>query len=714
MVCRFVRQTSVAWLCLGLTSVLVSLVPVYELARAAYQSSAPIPQISEIAVGSRTFTPDQKAAITVRVGDTVILTGSGFGSGPDIDYSKIMVGKGRVLERDLPMYEGKIDIFQRLFFETSHRFDFWPKDIVSWSDNRIEFRVPVTATTGSLVVQIQKRMIANQGLTTSTPHKVIDPLTERITREPFQHVYGDVSLLTSGVQTAPVAVQVINPQGAARIARGEAIFWSYDFNMGLAHSSNGLDWTAIFRNTTTPWGTHGDVRKLFGAIPLAAGDVPEVARAAHDFDPYPNPSPLKYILFQTYLTKGRTQPTGYVGYVYAESLNPIWGWKESHIGFNCASCHTNLITYEASPGHTVSKVFPGIPNPKWTMKWNVLNGKMNGVIDDEERGPDGKVAPTDKTNMIWSIPGGMGEISIVRHQHDPFPYGNDQLFTPIAIPIITRHLPVRRALSRTELIAGFEGSYIHAEEPDGALGAMGASALKDLTAYMSTLDENDTTLERVGMYRWLKDKSWLDLIDRVSEGTFHQTGKESYPRLMARIANGERAYREACGTCHESNFGTNTDENMFRLSDVGTFFSPTSFHRQTQSIRTSIIRNLYWVAQRGLLHDGHVRTLEDLVDPDRVTRGTDLYNDYYTMHPGSFHIRKGTPEQERALRNHAYFSEVWWDEDSLYWDYQKMWRSFGKREFASRTPIRIPDAPHPWPARAKEDVDDLVLYLLTL
>lgn len=153
---------------------------------------------------------------------------------------------------------------------------------------------------------------------------------------------------------------------------------------------------------------------------------------------------------------------------------------------------------------------------------------------------------------------------------------------------------------------------------------------------------------------------------------------------------------------------------MLAFSEVGSYFSPTLFQMQSQSIRTSILRDLYWVAPRGLLHDGHVKSLRDLVDPDRCREGSALYDRYYTLHEGTFRIPKGNAEEERALRKFAYFSDVPWDEKHLYWDYQKMRREFGPREFGV-TPARpLPAAPHPWCVENVTEIDDLILYLLTL
>ena len=70
--------------------------------------------------------------------------------------------------------------------------------------------------------------------------------------------------------------------------------------------------------------------------------------------------------------------------------------------------------------------------------------------------------------------------------------------------------------------------------------------------------------------------------------------------------------------------------------------------------------------------------------------------------------------QERALRRHAYFVDVPWDSENLYWDYQGMRKQFGPRELGSTGPIELPAAPHPWCAQSAGDVKDLVRFLLTL
>ena len=63
---------------------------------------------------------------------------------------------------------------------------------------------------------------------------------------------------------------------------------------------------------------------------------------------------------------------------------------------------------------------------------------------------------------------------------------NDYQFSPHTIPNVTNYMSIRRSLSHTESYVGFEGSYIHAEEPDGATGSMYRYPLQALTALVSS------------------------------------------------------------------------------------------------------------------------------------------------------------------------------------------------------------------------------------
>ena len=719
-----------------------------EADRAASASIESMPTIQTIRVNSAVvWNAGDADAPIIRAGDEIILEGSGFGRGPDVDFAKIMIGNSRVLETDLQMYEQRLDILNQINYETTQADSTWDRDILSWSDARIRFRVPVHASRGPLVIQEQKRVDRLESLVTpGEPHLVLDALTERIADPGVDHVCDVVSVLSEPVQSHAISVVVENPDFETLVTRGRQAFWSYDYNIGTSHSARNLDWRMILRGGATDpmTGEPADPLVLFGAYSTNPVEVPKEAIDDVFFDRYPQPSPIPGFLgLQPATDSGMTRNTGFVGYRYAESNHPLFGPGE-WIGFNCASCHGVRINYERSPGVSVTRVFPGLPNPRWSMKWALLD-EFEGIRTLEGHPNRASAEPVDKTALIYSVPQGAAEHNIVRQFGDGHETDNDYQFSPIAIPNVTHFMAMRRPLSHTESYVGFEGSYIHAQAPDGATGSMRAEWLQALTAYMTTLDEHDDELRNVGLYRWLKHNRRLDeQAGDVGEGEFVETTWESYAGVRAAVERGRSEFDQSCASCHADNFGTFSNENMIRLDRVGRFFTPTIYHRETQSIRTGMLRNLYWVQLRGLLSDGHVRNLEDLVNPARCEEGSALYNNYYTLHPpimpspgGPDHLapfpeynRKGDvyrvprlasnapgdlgARRNRFIERHKYFVTVPWDPDFYYWDYQTMRAEYGPDELRTTSPIGMPAAPHPWCASDESAILDLVEYLLTL
>jgi hypothetical protein len=680
-----------------------------ESARIESSKEFPTPKISRILRKGNVIWQEGDAAPKIIAGETLDLEGSGFGAGTNIDYSKILIGKARALELDLPMYTGNVDVKAAIFFEANEIFDTWKKDIQSWSDTHIQFKVPVTTDHGPIVVSVQKRIGANASLSADRKHSVWNPLTERV-RGAFDHESDVVSVLSAPKLSNAVEVTVSNDKFKSRVEEGGKIFWSYDFNIGSVHNARNMDWPTVLAGKAIDPMTGKKVDpKEFGAIPITSSlSVPHYAREKVDFDPYPIPNPLSTVVGGRTDFSGTTSPTGYVGFIYASSLDPKTGIRGNWVGFSCASCHGQQISYPDKSGNTITKVFPGLPNHNWNMRWALLS-KFDGV-KDEEVGVSGKV---DKTPLMYQIPNGAGEHTIVRSSNDTDAFlRNDFFFSPIAFPTVTSHTPLRRALSRTEFFSGFEGSYIHSEEPDGAIGAMLSDELKSLTAYMTTLDKDDGLLHQLGIYRWLKENKILSEVDNVSEKEFVYSDRSKYPILVSRLNRGQEIYQNKCMTCHATNFGSGSDENMMPISKVGTYFSPTVYQRETQSIKTALMSNLYWTEKRGLLHDTHVKSLEDLVNPQRCDSTSDLYKKYYTLNSSTFKVPIGNEDQAKFTEKHAYFTRVSWDKKNFYWDYQKMLKEFGIKEFGRK--VAMVSTPHPWCAEKTSDIKDLVSYLLTL
>jgi IPT/TIG domain len=728
---------------------------VREQQRAASAQSFPAPVVQAMLVnGTQVWSAlSPNTTPLLHPGDVVTLKGSGFGAGPDIDFSKIMIGNSRVLETDLKMYKQQLDLLSQVNYEIPTTHSTWNKDIQSWSDSQIVFTVPLHASKGPLQLQIQKRTgYLESLLNPSEPLNIIDAQTYRIpTNQNFSYPCDVVSTLTTQTNAiTPISVNVSNSNFNDLVQLGRQIFWSYDFNLGLTHHLRNLDWPDIFAlKTTDPMtGQRADPSILFNAYPTAAAEDPAEAYSDVSFNPYPQPDPIPgFLLILPQLLSGTTSSTGRVGYRYAQSVDPYTG-QGQWPGFNCASCHGYRISYEKG-SQTLIQVFPGLPNPGWSMKWSVLSTSgtptFQGVVGTEA-GPawaPGNVT-VDKTALLYAVPAGAGEHTMVRASNDGSLYQNDYQFSPVAIPNVTNYMAIRRSLSHTESYVGFEGSYIHSEEPDGALGSMDAQSLQALTAYMTTLDANDGDLRNVGLYRWLKANQLLGTQTgdaSLPEGAFVSAGWQSYSGVAGAVAQGKALFSRDCGSCHSDSLGANTNERMFRLDQVGRFFEPTIYQQQQQSIRATFLRDEYWVESRGLLSDGHVRNMEDLVNPDRCTEGSALYNQYYTLHqpvrpdPGSPDQPTPAPDLNRkgdvfrvhrssdtfgvgAERNlfitlHKYFVTMPGDSNYYYWDYQAMRKNYGA-EMGAPGPIGLPAAPHPWCTQSRTDILPLVEYVLTL
>lgn len=728
-----------------------------EQQRAASAQNFAQPVVQQMLVnGALVWSAGSNATPTLKPGDTVTLKGSGFGQGTDIDFSKIMIGNSRVLETDLVMFEQKLDILASANYETGKLRSSWPKDVITWSDTQVEFRVPSHASKGPLKLQVQKRTGYNTSLKKAgQPHNVIDAQLLRL-EAPANPNCDIVSTLTDDTKAiTPINVNVDNASFAEMLKLGRQIFWSYDYGLGVAHKFKSLDWDKIFAGKTTDPYTRkaADPALLFGAHKTVAGQVPDEAINDVYFDAYPQESPIPgFLLIDKQLTAGKTSNSGWVGYRYAESSHPLLG-RGKWIGFNCASCHGYKISYGKGSG-TFTKIFPGLPNPLWTQRWTVLGDKTTDTtatfayIVDNEPGPTWSTGTkkVDKTALLYLMPGGATESTLTRKSGEGTQYDNDYVFSPMVIPNVTNHLPIRRSLSHTESFVGFEGSYIHAQEPEGAMGSMDQKSLKALTAYMSVLDKDDDDLRNVGLFRWLKANGRLGQTgsSATTEGAFVQKTWQQYPGVVGAVAQGKAAFDQACASCHSDKLGANTNEKMLPLSEVGRFFAPSDFQYKQQSIRVTFLRNLYWVQSRGLLTDGHVRNLEDLVNPARCTEGSPLYNQYYTLH-APVRPALGSPDQPAVfpdlnrkgdvfrvykakkknifdttadarnlfVERHKYFVSMPGDNDHYYWDYQKLRREFGP-EIGAPGPIGLPASPHPWCAKSPSDISNLVQYLLTL
>lgn len=188
-----------------------------EVQRGASALSFPTPVATSMLVnGVLVWSTASTTVPTVKPGDTITLRGSGFGAGPDIDFSKIMIGNSRILETDLKMYNQMLDIIAQVNYETMVTHSSWNKDVVSWTDTQVQFKVPLHASKGPIRLQVQKRTgYLNSLLRPGQPHNVIDAQTKRIANDLglFKHKCDVVSTLSAETKAiAPINVTVSKKQ----------------------------------------------------------------------------------------------------------------------------------------------------------------------------------------------------------------------------------------------------------------------------------------------------------------------------------------------------------------------------------------------------------------------------------------------------------------------------------------------------------------------
>src|SRR5690606_4796956 len=133
-------------------------------------------------------------------------------------------------------FEQKLDIIASANYETGKVRSSWPKDVLSWSDTRVEFRVPAHANKGPVKLQVQKRIGQIASLKKpGQPHNVIDPQLSRLEApaDPNCDVVSELSDETKAI--TPINVTVNNTSFAEMLKLGRQVFWSYDYGLGVAH-----------------------------------------------------------------------------------------------------------------------------------------------------------------------------------------------------------------------------------------------------------------------------------------------------------------------------------------------------------------------------------------------------------------------------------------------------------------------------------------------
>ena len=309
--------------------------------------------------GKIVWTQGQSAIPRITVGDVVTLSGANFGQGTEGDFSKILVGNVRALERDLPMFEGGVHLLKQLFFETSKVTDSWRKDIQTWSRTEIVFRMPRTASRGPIVFAIQERVGAVESAhQPGMPHLVVDPLTARA--EGVTATRTPISRLGTAIESNAVPVEIDNPAFEEDIRAGEAAFLGLRLQsraralasrFGLAHDPS-------WKNERSHHGRAGRSPKTLRRVAGPPGRSARRGTGSIRVRPLSHSDAVEAAARKPMLA-GKTSPTGWVGYVYAQGISVVSQREGNWIGFNCASCHAQRIVFEEKPGSMRAKVFPG-------------------------------------------------------------------------------------------------------------------------------------------------------------------------------------------------------------------------------------------------------------------------------------------------------------------------------------------------------------------
>lgn len=156
-------------------------------------------------------------------------------------------------------------------------------------------------------------------------------------------------------------------------------------------------------------------------------------------------------------------------------------------------------------------------------------------------------------------------------------------------------------------------------------------------------------------------------VPALQEGQFLAKGWQDYPKVAAAVERGKDIFERDCASCHSDGLGANTNEKKVRL------FITNTTPCMNQCAQSQAVPKSDYITK---LDKGYKRNL--------------------------------------FIERHKYFSEVEWDNDHYYWDYQKMRQQYGPDEMGTPEPIGMPAAPHPWCAGSKAETADLVQFVMTL
>jgi hypothetical protein len=675
-----------------------------------------------------------------RPGDTVLIEGRGFGPDAREHFSTVTINFAAPLKADIDFHRHRINVAKlKQYADHGTVTDRLPRELLAWSDSRIEFLIPRHANSGKLIVTVQealglRKSLVGDGPVTYEPEYVVRGKDEK---EALPRM--TVREVGRPVDSRPVNFKVLGQEETVRKGRDLFFFWPQYSNVAYALMDGKLP-----EKLERPWElkeegwlhwTTGLKRKVYrGAdIPKAGFGEPGHEVVFEDAE--------RQIIFPLLMAGPdklpkvtiRSAATDWLGIVDAEFNNCLDGKITRAPGVTCAACHTTQLSYYKSTGvrDWTNEVVAGLPNPKMDFHRTLRAIKQNTGTTES--------GAADRRPIVDSY--GPGVLDFTSAHED------DGIYNPVTVG---NHYG-REALQRLST-AGLEGSvhhrnnmaYIH----HGGIGKPSLEQSVALQAYINSLNSDGERLRRIGLYDFLVSpdpardyaRPYVNAVAGATLEEFLAVDPADYPKrfpaLAGELDKGRRVFRDNCIRCHAPSLGLYTNQDIIPFDRIGTYLPPSDRMLKTQGIRVSPLTHIRFRGRAGFLHDNHIRSLEDQLDPARGEVGSALYNGYYGPDaPRRRRIVATTPEQVRALDALNYFTEVadrnpakdkrWVDQSydgpprgprqgakAKAYDYAKFRETFGVAEYGRHIPL--PPVPHPFFVKDPEDRAALILFLNSL
>jgi len=696
---------------------------------------AAAPVVERVSVGGKVlWSTGAKGPVQAKPGETVVVEGRNFGPDAVGCFSQVTINRAGPLKTDIDFHRHRVDPFRfKQFADHATVQDTQKKELLSWTDTRIEFQVPLFATSGDLVVTVQPaignaKSIVHGGPVTYEPEYVVRG------KDKSKEVLPRVTLRDIGLPLDSNAVPFVVSGQEETIRAGREMFYFWPQYSHVAYALSDAKLEKLLAGTLTD--LDGETLDLYDlgwyVWPQRAHRWGEPEKkpgkpAAVSIGPLEPPAPPTFVnAFRSIVFPlGRSGPdvlprvtirsfsTEWIGIVETEFPNALTGAIGVLPGITCASCHTSEIRYKLG-GREVSELIAGLPNPR--MDFHRAFQYVNANLKNNR----------DRRRVAASY--GPGVLDFTSAHED------DGIYNPVTIG---SHYG-REALHRLST-AGLEGSihhrnnmaYIHH-------GGLGRPTLEQSTALQAYINSTQADLDRVrviGFYNWLdetkvgkdaKDPSLREqlLPAGVELEQFLRIPPDRYaaelPKLHEAMESGRTVFQGKCIDCHTPFLGLNTSQKVIPLDRIGSYLPPSDRMIKSEGIRVAPLTHLHWRAQAGYLHDNHVESLEDLLHPRRAKAGSELHTKYYTISERTRRIKSTTDEQRRAADALNYFTETAAPKDAKSdakttlkaFDYGKFRAEFGKAEYGK--PVVLPEVPHPFFVSDPQERRALILYLNSL